>query len=126
MVIYLVEDDSVYASFVKKSLEQNGIYSVNAFANAEQCFEIVQKSGLPDALIFDYNLPGMTGIDLYEKIRPGLKQDQKCIIMSSMEDGNLVLSLIQRGVRDYVIKDENVIGSLVDILEGKEDEFLSF
>jgi DNA-binding NarL/FixJ family response regulator len=68
----------------------------------------------------------MHGIDLYEKIKPKLHPDQKCIIMSSIDDGNLVLSFIQRGVRDYVVKDENVIDSLIAIVEGKEDDFLTF
>jgi hypothetical protein len=36
----------------------------------------------------------------------------------------MVLSFIQKGVRDYVIKDENVIESLKAILDGKEDDYL--
>ena len=31
---------------------------------------------------------------------------------------------IQKGVRDYVIKDDKVIESLVAILEGKDDDYL--
>lgn len=126
MTIYLVEDDSIYADFISKSLAKAGQYEATWFSSAEVCFDAIQSDGLPDALIFDYNLPGMTGVDLYEKIRPQLGDDQKCIIMSSIDDGNMVLSFIQRGVRDYVIKDGNVIDSLVAILDGKEDEFLSF
>jgi DNA-binding response OmpR family regulator len=125
MTIYLVEDDSIYADFVKKSLTKKG-YDVTWFATAEECEQAISKSGMPDSLILDYKLPGMLGIDLYEKLSPRLKENQKCILMSSIDDGNLVLSFIQRGVRDYVIKDDNVIESLIAILEGKEDEFLSF
>lgn len=122
MTLYLVEDDEIYAAFVKKSLAKNLEYTISWFPTAEACLETIDKQGMPDALILDYNLPGMLGIALYEKIKSKLG-DRKAIMMSSIDDGNLVLGFIQRGVRDYVIKDENVIESLTAILEGKEDLF---
>lgn len=126
MTIYLVEDDTIYAEFIRRSLASKGNYVITRFPTAEDALDMINTKGIAEALILDYKLPGMQGIDLYEKIKPKLKPDQKCILMSSIDDGNLVLSFIQKGVRDYVIKDENVIDSLVAILEGKEDEFLSF
>jgi PleD family two-component response regulator len=47
-------------------------------------------------------------------------------MLSALDDGNMVLSFIKRGVRDYVIKDENVIDSLTAILQGKEDDYFLF
>jgi DNA-binding NarL/FixJ family response regulator len=126
MTIYLVEDDIVYAEFVMKSLQLRGSYNITAFPDAEECEQFILKNGLADAFIIDYKLPGMQGIDLYEKIKSKLHKNQKCILMSSIDDGNLVLSFIQRGVRDYVIKDINVVESLNAILEGEEDDFLTF
>lgn len=126
MTIYLVEDDTIYAEFIRKSLANKGNYVVTWFPTAEDALDMINIKGVAEGLILDYKLPGMQGIDLYEKIKSKLKPDQKCILMSSIDDGNLVLSFIQKGVRDYVIKDENVIDSLVAILEGKEDDFLSF
>jgi DNA-binding response OmpR family regulator len=126
MTIYLVEDDTIYAEFIRRSLASRGTYVITWFPTAEDALDMINMKGLPDALILDYKLPGMLGIDLYEKIKSKLKLDQKCILMSSIDDGNLVLSFIQKGVRDYVIKDEYVIDSLIAILEGKEDDFLSF
>jgi hypothetical protein len=38
----------------------------------------------------------------------------------------MVLSFIKKGVRDYVIKDDNVIESLTAILEGKEEDYYLF
>ena len=125
MTIYLVEDDIIYAQFIRKSLEKEGANTITWFSNAEDCLMAVQKGSLPEAFILDYKLPGMTGIDLYEKLKTMLA-DQRVIIMSSIEDGNLVLSFIQRGVRDYVIKDETVTESLIAILEGKEDDYFLF
>ena len=66
----------------------------------------------------------MTGIELYESIKDKINDAHKVIMLSAIDDGNMVLSFIQKGVRDYVIKDENVIESLVSILEGKDDDYL--
>ncbi|MBX2899215.1 MAG: response regulator [Cyclobacteriaceae bacterium] len=124
MTIYLVEDDVIYAEFVKKSLSSEGrVFSV--FHSAEESLPALQKT-LPDVLIIDYKLPGISGIDLYEQLKPRLKEENKVIMLSSLEDGNMVLNFIQRGVRDYVIKDENVIDSLLAVINGNEDDYYLF
>lgn len=123
MNIFLIEDDSIYAEFISKALGQNPVYKINHFSSAESALKAMNGS-LPEALIIDYNLPGISGIDFFETIKSKLKDHHKIIMLSAIEDGNMVLSFIQKGVRDYVIKDENVIESLVAVLEGKDDDYL--
>ncbi|MBL7860370.1 MAG: response regulator [Cyclobacteriaceae bacterium] len=124
MIIYLVEDDMIYAEFIQKSLSKPD-YQITVFHSAEDCMDKL-GSTLPDAFIIDYKLPGLSGIDLFEKVKPRLKESTKVIMLSALDDGNMVLSFIQRGVRDYVIKDENVIESLQSVLEGSEDDYYLF
>jgi DNA-binding response OmpR family regulator len=125
MKIYLVEDDSIYSEFISNALKQEPSYQVTIFHSGEDCLKALQSS-LPDALIVDYKLPGISGIEFYEKIKPRISDKNKVIMLSSLDDGNMVLNFIQRGVRDYVIKDENVIDSLMAILSGKEDDYYLF
>jgi two-component system phosphate regulon response regulator PhoB len=125
MKIYLIEDDPIYAEFIAKALKNDPTNEVKLFSSAEDCLKVLTHA-LPDAMIIDYKLPGMSGVDLYEKIRPRLTEKNKVILLSSLDDGNMVLSFIQRGVRDYVIKDENVIDSLMSILYGSEDDYYLF
>ena len=123
MTIFLIEDDRIYAEFIKKALSENPDYKIKLFTSAEDAYGEV-KGKVPDVLIVDYDLPGMNGIDLYEKLKPRISNNQKVIMLSALDDGNMVLSFIQKGVRDYVIKDENVIESLKAILDGKGDDYL--
>lgn len=123
--IYLIEDDEIYAEFVAKSLSQEGKYQVNSFTTAEAALAAVNGT-LPDVLIIDYKLPGMSGIEMYDQIKSRISDKNKVIMLSALDDGNLVLSFIQKGVRDYVIKDEHVIESLRAILEGNEDDYYLF
>lgn len=121
----MIEDDEIYAEFIKKALGQNSEYQISTFTTAEDALKEINGK-LPDVLIIDYKLPGMSGIDLYEKIKDLIKDSNKVIMLSALDDGNMVLSFIQKGVRDYVIKDENVIESLESILSGKEDDYYLF
>ena len=116
--VFLVEDDEVYAEFIKKSLRKK--YQIYSFISAEDCL-VTLKSISPDVLILDYNLPGMSGIELYEQVKDQLSSHVKVIIMSAIDDGNLVLEFIKKGVRDYVVKDEKVINTLTSVIEGEDD-----
>ena len=120
MKIFLVEDDKVYADFIKKSFE--GKYDITSFESAEECLEAIESS-LPEVLLLDYKLPGMSGIEFFEKINGRLDEETKIIMLSSIDDGNLVLDFIKKGIRDYVVKDDTVIDSLEAVIEGNDDYF---
>jgi len=125
MNIFLIEDDEIYAEFIKKALGQNAEYQIQTYSTAEDALSAVNGK-FPDVMIIDYKLPGMNGIELYEKIKNKVTENSKVIMLSALDDGNMVLSFIQKGVRDYVIKDENVVESLEAILGGKEDDYYLF
>ncbi|HMP98302.1 MAG TPA: response regulator [Cyclobacteriaceae bacterium] len=124
MRIFLIEDDDIYGEFIKKSLLSQD-YNVSLFQSAEEA-ENALKNESPEVFIIDYKLPGKSGIELYEVIKPALKDEQKVIMLSAIDDGNMVLDFIKRGVRDYVIKDDQVIESLITILKGDEDDYYLF
>lgn len=118
--VFIVEDDEIYSEFLKKNLR--GKYKIHAYYNAEDAL-VALKSIKPDILIIDYKLPGMNGIELFEAVKADLPADTKSIVLSAIDDGNLVLDFIKKGIRDYVIKDENVIESLISIIEESDDFF---
>ena len=126
MDIYLIEDDEIYAEFIRKSLvSQNADWKIRHFTTAEDAEKAINGK-LPEVLIIDYKLPGISGIDLYDRIKNKIKESNKVIMLSALDDGQMVLGFIQKGVRDYVIKDENVVDSLRAILDGNEDDYYLF
>ncbi|HCW06193.1 MAG TPA: hypothetical protein DGG95_02385 [Cytophagales bacterium] len=122
MQIILVEDDKIYADFISKALAKNPGFQVSVFSSAEDALKIIEGN-LPEVLIMDYKLPGMTGINVFEQVKTKISPSNKVILMSAIDDGSMVLSFIQKGVRDYVIKDENVIEALETIINGDEEYF---
>ena len=126
MEIVVIEDDAIYAEFVCKSLagpERKLLH----FGDAESALTYFNDKK-PEVLIIDYKLPGMSGIDFFLKIKDKVRfsSNSKAIMMSALDDGRMVLAFIQKGVRDYVIKDEYVIDSINAILDGREDEMMFF
>lgn len=65
--ILLVEDDPAVVNALKFSLELEG-FDVSAFPDAET---LLASRSLPESgcLVLDYNLPGMDGLNLLEKLR---------------------------------------------------------
>lgn len=126
MEIVVIEDDKIYGEFICKSLQKPG-RELRHFSSAEEALNYI-SSNQPEVLIIDYKLPGMTGMDFFLKIKDRIKltPGTKAIMMSALDDGRMVLTFIQKGIRDYVIKDEYVIDSINAILEGKEDDMIFF
>ncbi len=111
--LYIVEDDEIYAQFLKANFKNE--YNVLTFVTAEDCLEAL-KEVTPEVMILDYNLPGMSGIDLYDELKSKFT-NTKFIMLSSIDDGTQVLAFIKKGVNDYVVKDDNVITSLKMVLK---------
>lgn len=126
MEIFLIEDDEIYAEYISKSLMLKPDRVVRHFASGEALLGyLTNHPHSPYAIIIDFDLPGIKGIDLFEKLNGTFERGQvKIIMLSGLDDGKIVLGFIRRGVRDYVIKDENAVESLNAILDGKEEEML--
>ena len=121
--IFLIEDDPVYAEFLKKSLERNREFLVQIYQSAEDCLKSLESEINPNYIIIDYFLPGMSGIEFYKKLKQQ-KVKAMVIILSGNTDGSLVVDLIKQGIRNYVVKDENVIDSLTSIFDENPDKLI--
>jgi DNA-binding NtrC family response regulator len=121
--IFLVEDDSVYAEFLKKSLEKDKLYIVQVFHSAEDCLKSLESQIDPNFIFIDYFLPGMSGIDFYKKMRQQ-KTKATMVMLSANTDAGLVVDMVKQGIRNYVVKDENVIDSITSLLDENHDKFI--
>ena len=65
-------------------------------------------------LTLDYNLPGMTGLEVLTKIRE-FNPDLPVVIVSGQQDISTAIELLKKGVYDYVIKDQDTKDRLWNI-----------
>ncbi len=101
--ILLVEDEPGIQELLKFNLTQAG-HQVTTTGDAEQALKFL-KSTLPDVILLDWMLPGMSGIDLCRRLRSDERYQPIPIIMLTArgEERDKVLGL-DTGADDYITK----------------------
>ena len=99
-----IEDDEGLAHLFKRSLERAG-YPVTLAHNAQDGLERAAAHPFA-ALIVDYQLPDMDGIELIRQFSRNNPQTP-ALLLTAMGDEKLAVEAIQNGAADYVVKDIN-------------------
>jgi two-component system response regulator AtoC len=113
--IFIVEDDVMIASLMKQALNKSGDHVISHFQTGEECINNLHEK--PDIVTIDYNLPGMNGLDLMEKIK-AFDQGIMIIVVSGQEDLEVVLDTYKKGANDYIMKNDNLFANLENSIKG--------
>ena len=102
-LILVVEDEPAIQSLIEVNLHRAG-YGVILAADADAAKREVQKA-LPDLVLLDWMLPGMSGIDLARRLRADTRTRRLPIIMltARAEERDKIEGL-DVGADDYVTK----------------------
>jgi len=66
-VVLVVEDEETISDFIVRLLEQETPYKALSVLNATQALELVDVIK-PDLFILDYQLPGINGLELFDRL----------------------------------------------------------
>lgn len=120
--VFIVEDDPIYSELMEYYLQLNPDYRVSKFSTASDCIRNLELK--PDLITIDYSLPDMTGEKLLEYLQVRMP-DTPVIIISAQEDVKVALSLLKKGVCDYLVKDSNTCDLLWNaILKIRQTQYL--
>lgn len=101
--ILVVEDEPHIQELLRINLEQAG-HSVVPAASAEIAEELIRKK-LPDLVLLDWMLPGITGIELARRLRRDERTRALPIILLTARSGeNEKLVAFETGADDYITK----------------------
>jgi len=101
--IYIVEDDESIREMVKMALVSSS-YEVAAFDNAEDALAAVTKA-LPDMMLFDIMLPGMSGLEATKELRSRPETKNLPIVMLTAKDTEFdKVTGLDCGADDYIAK----------------------
>jgi two-component system phosphate regulon response regulator PhoB len=101
--ILVVEDEPAIQELIRLNLEQAGFKPVSA-NSAEQAFELV-RGELPDLVLLDWTLPGMSGVEFARRLRSERRtQGVPIIMLTARASENDKLIGLDTGVDDYVTK----------------------
>lgn len=108
----VVDDFATMRKIVKKVLTELGYTNVEEADDGKTALPLLQKAaaeGKPfDFVLSDWNMPGMTGIDLLKACKndPQLKNMPFMLITAESEQKNII-EAAKSGVSDYVVKPFN-------------------
>ena len=119
--IFVVEDNEWYGKLLAHRLGQNPNHSVHRFTTARACLE--QLGEQPDFITLDYSLPDAKGEQLLSQIRERLPGTE-VLVISGQEDVSTAVSMLRQGAYDYLVKDDNTLDRLWNIV-GKVEQQVS-
>jgi two-component system phosphate regulon response regulator PhoB len=101
--ILIVEDEEALTLLLRYNLEAEG-YEVETVARGDEA-DLLLKEHIPDLVILDWMLPGLSGIELCRRLRAQPQTKQLPIIMLTArgEESERVRGLAT-GADDYVVK----------------------
>lgn len=105
-VLYLDDDDTL-VFLVRRLLERRG-YKVSAFTDQQQAIDAVRADpGAYHLLMTDYNMPGMSGIDVARAVR-AISPQMPVAVASGYISDELQSEAVAAGVTEVVFKTDAV------------------
>ena len=101
-LVYIVEDEPDLKDALVYNFQND--FKVESFGNGETCLEKIKKK-IPDLIVLDIMLPGMSGLDLCKKIRASEELSNIAIILLTAK-GEEIDRIVgfEIGADDYVTK----------------------
>jgi len=104
MKILIVDDFSTMRRIIKNLLRDLGFNNTSEADDGQTALPMLQ-SGNFDFLVTDWNMPGMTGIDLLKTVRADEKLAALPVLLVTAEQKReQIVEAAQAGVNGYIVK----------------------
>jgi two-component system, NtrC family, nitrogen regulation response regulator GlnG len=111
--ILVADDEESMRWVLSKALKRKG-FSVDLAIDGRQALSMIQENNY-DLAILDIKMPGITGLDLLDKIREQ-KKELLVVIMTAEASMKNAVEAMKRGAYDYITKpfDLDVIDAIIE------------
>lgn len=113
MQVLLVDDERPLLDLAKIFLEKNAGFSVDAVESAREALELMKSSGY-DAVVSDYQMPEMNGIEFLRTVR-GSGSDIPFIIFTGKGRDSAVIEALDGGADFYLQKGGDVKAQFAEL-----------
>jgi two-component system response regulator FixJ len=101
-LIYVIDGDEVYRQKTSRLLHHLG-YNTALFSDAEDFLQNLPAMATNSCVIADMHLPGMTGLELLQKLR-GMDNELPFIIVTNDTDMSRAVEVLRHRASDYIVK----------------------
>ncbi len=109
----LIVDDSKVIRMVAKKILRGLDFETTEAANGKDALGFC-KSKMPDAVLLDWNMPVMSGIEFLRKLRQSPGGDEPIVVFCTTEnDTKHIREAVEAGANEYIMKpfDSEIIRS---------------
>ncbi len=117
MKALIAEDDTISRIMLQGMLSDWG-YDVMAVADGGQAWECLQRDDAPKMAILDWEMPGMSGIEVCRKVREKTSLEPAyLILLTSRGAKDDIVAGLQSGANDYLSKpfDRNELQARIQV-----------
>jgi two-component system, chemotaxis family, chemotaxis protein CheY len=105
MAILSVDDSTTIRRIVKRSVDEMGLEVLEAADGAAALKILEERSGEIQLVILDWNMPGMTGLEVLRAIKANPKfKDIVVMMLTSEADQTFVVEALKAGAQNYLTK----------------------
>ncbi|MEJ2103545.1 MAG: response regulator transcription factor [Ignavibacteriaceae bacterium] len=120
--VIIIEDNELLRDSLKEAINKSSsINCNNTFGSGEAALDFIEKEELvPDIILLDIGLPGMSGIELIPELKK-LSPTSKIIIITVHDDDENVFNAICSGASGYLLKDlsaDGIVSSINEVMNG--------
>lgn len=104
MKILIVDDFSTMRRIIKNLLRDLGFNNTQEADDGNTAYPMLESSDF-DFLVTDWNMPGMTGIDLLKKVRATEKlASMPVLLVTAEQKREQIVEAAEAGVNGYIVK----------------------
>jgi DNA-binding NarL/FixJ family response regulator len=102
--VILADDQNIVRNGIRNLLEKDGRFEIIGEASsAVELFELLNKGVVPEIVLADIVLPGMTGLALAEKISSA-NHITKIVLFTLVDNGDHLMQAFKAGAMGYLLK----------------------
>lgn len=102
-LIYVIEDEESISKLICLYLEKSEM-ETRSFDQADTALKTLSSNTLPDLIILDLNLPGMSGFDFLQEFRKQFNNSVPVIIVSARDSDEDIIQGLGFGADEFVTK----------------------
>lgn len=104
--IYIVDDNKMMREFLRSFFKKE--YNVEVFASGEEALAHMSPTNIPDMLLLDYGLEGISGSDTLKTLKAsGYYKDIPVMFLSGEQKSAIRIQCLEAGAKDFILKPFN-------------------